>query len=168
VPQGGQVSFNGGELNAVRNSSGACSCELLVVADTVTRQLTMNLQVQPPTQPAVSQPVAPPPAPFLPSDAPVYRISVPLTFNARSPRPPAMDSPTIVLDEEARLQPKIDFQGDVRPAPPPQLSPAPPVKNPVSSGSEEKKPGVFAKLFGIFHRHHGQAPCAGVGCSAAG
>jgi hypothetical protein len=168
VPQGGQVTFSGGELNAVRSSSGACSCELLVVADTVKRQLTMNLQVQPPIQPVVSRVAVPPPTLSLPSDAPVYRISVPLAFNARSPRPAAMDPPTIVLDEEARLQPKIDFLGDVKPAPPPQLSPAPAVKNPVSSGSEEKKPGVFAKLFGVFRHHHGGAArCAGVGCGAA-
>lgn len=167
VPQGGQVSFTGGELNAVSNSSGACSCELLVVADTVKRQFTMNLQVQSPVQPAVSQPAAPPPAPSLPSDAPVYRITVPLSFDARSPRPPATDPPTIMLDEEARLQPKIDFNGDVKPAPPPQRSPAPVVKSPVTSAGE-KKPGAFAKLFGIFHRRHDQARCAGVGCGAAG
>ena len=58
VPQGGQVSFNGGELNTVRNSSQACSCELLVVADTVKKRFTMNLQVQPPipTAPPASRP----------------------------------------------------------------------------------------------------------------
>jgi len=166
VPQGGQVSFSGGELNAVTESQGACSCELLVVADTVHRQFSMNLQVQPPIQPAASQPVTPPPAPSLPSDAPVYRVTVPLVFDARAPRPPAGDPPTIVLDEEARLQPQIYFQGDVKPVPPPQPSPAPVAKNRASSESGGKKPSPFAKLFGIFHRRHGEAPCAGAGCGA--
>jgi hypothetical protein len=141
VPQGGQVSFNGSELNTVRSSSQACSCELLVVADTVKKQLTMNLQVQPPVQPAASRPAAPPPTP---SDAPVYRITVPLTFDARTPAPPAADPPTIVLDEEARLQPKLDFEGDVQAAPP-----APPAaKKPVSK--EPKKPGLFRRFFRLF------------------
>jgi hypothetical protein len=164
VPQGGQVSFTGGELNAVRNSSQACSCELLVVADTVKRQFAMNLQVQPPIQPAAAKPVTPPPAPPLPSDAPVYRITVPLTFDARSPRPPAADPPTIMLTEEARLQPKIDFQGNVKPARPTPPRRARAAESPVDSGSKEKKPGPFAKLFGIFHRRHGAARCVGVGC----
>ena len=169
VPQGGQVSFNGGELNTVRNSSGACSCELLVVADTVKRQFAMNLQVQPPTQPAASQPATPPPAPPLPSDAPVYRISVPLTFDARSSRPPAADPPIIVLDEEARLQTKtIDFQGDVEPAPPPRNRNLRRLKSLAAGRSREKKPGVFAKLFGIFHRRHVEARCVGAGCGANG
>jgi hypothetical protein len=126
----------------------------------------MNLQVQPPTAPAASQPATPPPAPLLPSDAPIYRITVPLTFDARAPRPPAMDPPTIMLDEEAQLRPEIYFQGDVEPARPPQRSPAPVAKSSVSGGSGEKKPGPFAKLFGIFHHHHGAAPCAGTGCGA--
>jgi hypothetical protein len=168
VPQGGQVSFHGGELNAVRSTSGVCSCELLVVADTVKKQFTMNLQVQPPMQSANSRPAAPPPAPSLPVDAPVYRISVPLSFDARAPRPPTADPPTIILTEEARLQPKIDFQGDVKPAPPPQPPAAPAVNSSVASATGEKKPGPFARLFGVFHRHHGgTAHCAGVGCGAA-
>jgi hypothetical protein len=165
VPQGGQVSFSGGELNAVAESEGACSCELLVVADTVKRQFSMNLQVQPPSQPVPSQPITPAPAPSL-NDAPVYRITVPLTFDARAPRPPAGDPPTIVLDEEARLQTQIYFQGDVRPAPPPQASRGTVAKNSASSESGGKKPGPFAKLFGIFHRRHSEAPCAGAGCGA--
>jgi len=168
VPQGGQVSFSGGELNAVRNSSEACTCELLVVTDTVKREFSMNLQAQPPIQPAASLPATPPPAPPLPVDAPVYRISVPLTFDTRSPRPPAADPPTIVLSEEARLQPEIYFQGNVEPASPPQARPKPVTKTRAGSGSEGKKPGPFAKLFGIFHRRHGAARCAGVGCGANG
>jgi hypothetical protein len=167
VPQGGQVSFHGGELNAVRSTSGVCSCELLVVANTVQKQFTMNLQVQPPVQPAVSRPATPPPAPSLPIDAPVYRITVPLTFDARSPRPPAADPPTIVLTEEARLQPKIDFLGDIKPAPPLQPRAKPVTEKSASAGSQEKKPGPFARLFGVFHHHHsGGAHCAGVGCGA--
>ena len=45
----------------------------------------MNLPAQPPVQPAAGRPATPPPAPPLHGDVPIYRISVPLTFDARSP-----------------------------------------------------------------------------------
>ena len=160
VPQGGQVSFSGGQLNAIRNSAGACSCELLVVTDTVKKQFAMSLDVQPPAQPPASQPT-PPPAPALQTDAPIYRISVPLIFDARAPRAPRTDPPLILLESEARLQPEIYFQGDVRPAPP-----APAAKNPATGNSGAKKTGAFAKLFSVFHRRRPNAPsCEGVGCT---
>jgi hypothetical protein len=161
VPQGGEVSFSGGELNAVRNSTGACSCELLVVAETAKKQFAFDLAVQPPVQPAGSQPAAPAPLPPMTGDeVPVYRISVPLTYEAHAPRPP--DPPTILLEEEALLQPAYFFRSDVEPAPPP----APVAK--ANTEPENKKPNVFAKLFGVFHKHRGAPRCAGVGCGAAG
>ena len=150
VPQGGQVSFNGGELNAVRTSTQACSCELLVVAETLKKQFTMNLQTQAPLHPSANQRPTPPPA-ALPSDVPVYRITVPLTFDARKPTPPASDPPTIIIDEEARLQPKLDFEGDVGPpppAPPPTPTPAALAKSPATKSA--KKPGALRRFFGIF------------------
>jgi len=163
VPQGGQVSFSGGQLNAIRSSSEPCSCELLVVADTVKKQFAMNLQVQPPTAPNASQQFAPAAAPPLDGDGPIYRISVPLVFDAALPKlPAAADPPTILLDEVARLQPKTTFEGDVEAAPPP---PEPPLKDAVNSESETKKPGVFGRMFGFLHRRR-DARCAGVGCTS--
>ena len=163
VPQGGEVSFSGGELNAVRNSAGACSCELLVVADTAKKQFAMTLPVQPPAQPAASQPATPPPAPPLQADVPIYRISVPLTFDARSPAMPAVDPPTILLQEEARLEPEIYFQGDVEPARPA----APAAKTPAVNASAAKKRGPFAKFFGLFRGRRSEARCTGASCGAA-
>ena len=160
VPQGGQVSFSGGQLNAIRSSSEPCSCELLVVADTVEKQFAMNLQ---PTAPNASQQFAPAAAPPLDGDGPIYRISVPLVFDAALPKlPAAADPPTILLDEVARLQPKTTFEGDVEAAPPP---PEPPLKDAVNSESETKKPGVFGRMFGFLHRRR-DARCAGVGCTS--
>jgi hypothetical protein len=169
VPQGGQVSFTGGQLNTVRNSAEACSCELLVVADTVKRQFTMNLAVQPPVQPAAaSQPKAPTTAPATPASEPVYRITVPLVFDARAPRPPATDPPMIIIDQQARLAPKLDFLGGVEPAPPSKPAPPKPAAQSArNDGSAAKKPNVFARVFGIFHHHHNEPRCAGVGCGAA-
>jgi hypothetical protein len=163
VPQGGEVSFSGGELNAVRSSAGACSCELLVVADTVKKQFAMTLPVQPPAQPAAGQPATPAPAPPLQGDGPIYRISVPLTFDARSPATPAVDPPTILLEEEARLQPQIYFQGDVEPARPP----APVAKTPAVNASAAKRRGPFAKFFGLFRGRRSEARCIGASCGAA-
>lgn len=164
VPQGGEVSFNGGELNAVRNASGACTCELLVVATTVKKEFAFNLAVQPPVQPPGSEPAAPAALPPLSTDAvPVYRISVPLVFNARAPQPPAVDPPTILVEQEALLRPEVFFRSDVEPAPP-----APPAAKtpqaPASKVSSAEKPGVFARLFGVFHKHDKAPRCAGVGC----
>jgi len=168
VPQGGEVSFNGGELNAVRNSSGACSCEVLVVANTVKRQFEMSLAVHPPTEPAGSEPVDfPPPPPFSTGDAPVYRISVPLVFDAHAPRPPAIDPPVLLVEQEALLRPQSFVWSRVEPPPP--SAPAPKVAQPSPvNAPAEKKPSVFAKLFGAFHKRRGTPHCAGVGCGAAG
>ena len=163
VPQGGEVSFSGGELNAVRSSAGACSCELLVVADTVKKQFAMTLPVQPPAQPAAGQPAAPRPAPPLQGDVPIYRISVPLTFDARSVATAAVDPPTILLQEEARLEPEIYFQGDVEPARPP----APAAKTPAVNASAAKKRGPFAKFFGLFRSRRTEARCIGASCGTA-
>lgn len=166
VPQGGEVSFNGGQLNAVRNSSGACSCELLVVANRVKKQFAVNLAVQPPAPPAGSEPVAPAPPPPLPTgDAPVYRITVPLVFDARAPRAPAVDPPTIFVEQEALLRPESFLWSDVEPPAP--LAPAAHPAIPASSNAENKKPNVFARLFGVFHKRRGAPRCVGVGCGAA-
>jgi hypothetical protein len=164
VPQGGQVSFNGSELNTVRNASEPCSCELLVVSDTAAKQIEMNLPFHPPVpQPvtSASAPASAPPPP-LPSGSPIYRISVPLTFDASSPPAPAiLAPPVILLDQEARLEPQIDFLGDVEPAPPP-----PPAK-PAASEAKTKKPGLFTRLLHIFHWRHGSTHCAGAGCDTS-
>jgi hypothetical protein len=164
VPQGGEVSFRGGELNTVRSSAGACSCELLVVADTVKKQFAMTLPLQPPAQPAATEPTARPPAPPLQGDVPIYRISVPLTFDARSVATAAVDPPVILLQEEARLQPQIYFQGDVEPARPP----APAAKTPAVNASAAKKRGPFAKFFGLFRSRRTEARCTGASCGATG
>jgi hypothetical protein len=174
VPQGGEVGFNGGQLNAVRNSSGVCSCELLVVANTQKKQFAFSLAVQPPVQPAGSQP--PPPAPLPPlttGDVPVYRISVPLVFDARAPRAPAVDPPTILFEQEALLRPETFFWNNVEPAAPPASRPAavPPPPVPAkdispAKGSPAKKTSVFAKLFGAFHKHRSAPHCVGVGCDS--
>jgi hypothetical protein len=172
VPQGGQVSFTGGQLNTVRASLESCSCELLVLRDTVTKQLQMSLPIEPlapqPPKPSTDSASAPPP-PAPAADEPVYRISVPLTFDAASPEPPAgPDSQTILLVREARLEPEVIFEGHVVPAAPAPAA-VPPGKpaSTANGGAETKKPGLFARLFGIFRRRRGAAPCAGAGCATA-
>lgn len=173
VPQGGEVGFNGGQLNAVRNSSGVCSCELLVVTDTTKKQFALSLAVQPPIQPAGSQPPAPTPLPPLTTgDVPVYRISVPLVFDARAPRAPAIDPPTILVEQDALLRPENFYWNNVSPEPPaaPAAAPPPPAAQhpqpPAKTNAEVKKPSLFAKLFGAFHKHRSAPHCVGVGCDS--
>lgn len=167
VPQGGEVGFNGGQLNVVRNSSGACSCELLVVANTVKKQFAFSLAVQPPTQPVGSEPATPAPMPPLTTgDVPVYRVSVPMVFDARAPRAPAVDPPTILVEQDALLRPESFSWSDVKPTPPPAPR-ASVAAHAAKPDSAAKKPNIFAKLFGAFHKHRSAPHCVGVGCDAS-
>ncbi len=132
----------------------------------------MSLPIQPlapqPPKPSTDSASAPPP-PAPSADEPVYRISVPLTFDAASPEPPAGPDPqTILLVREARLEPEVIFEGHAEPAAPaPAAVPPPKPASAAGNGTGAKKPGLFARLFGIFRRRRGPAPCAGAGCTTA-
>ncbi len=170
VPQGGEVSFSGGQLNAVRNTAGVCGCELLVVANSVKKQFALNLAVQTPIEPPGSEPVAPAPLPPTNGEMPVYRISVPLVFDARAPRPPAIEPPILLVEQESLLRPESFLWSNVGPPAPvvvPATAAAQSAQTTPSHNAGARKPGGFGKLFGVFHKHRAAPACAGVGCDSS-
>lgn len=156
VPQGGDIEIDRGELNALRNGSHKCSCELLVSQNNVSKQIAANASAQPPRSP-------------IPAHRPdsttttTSRIDMPpLTFEARPAAPaPALSSEAITLISESVANPQPSFRGAVRPT----LPPPPSVASHPASRSHAIRLNFFARLFGIF-RHHKSA-CGGPGCTTA-
>lgn len=154
VPQGGDVEIDGGELNALRGGSRNCSCELLVSRNNIGKQIEANTPAQPSRSP-------------VPAHRPESTITTtsridmpPLTFEARSAAPaPALSSEAIKLISESVVDPP--FRGAVRPA----LPPPPAVTSVSAPRSHPSKLNLFARLFGLFHRH--KSACEGPECTAA-
>lgn len=145
VPQGGDMQIARGELRTLQSGSHKCSCELLVSRS--------NTQVQP--LGTARQPANPPGAPRAadPSNQPIYRIDVPLTFNASSAPPPRGPSPQAVLIiRESVADPASSFRGVVRPA----LPPPPAGVSRSASESHNSKLHFLARLFSLFR--HRKAP----------
>jgi hypothetical protein len=152
VPQGGQVDVRGGELQAIRNTASAnCSCDVLVSQNTARKEVELSVpdrsSGKSPNDPQLA-PTMPPPA-----DRPIYRIDVPLTFDARSPPAlPAPDPAAILLVRESQPAPEAIFRGLVEPAaaeppqPVQQAAPEPPRE------TQPKKRGFVSRLLRIFHR----------------
>jgi hypothetical protein len=163
VPEGGAANLTGGQLGAPGAAAANCGCEIMVSRNTAPKQLELSVPVQPSAAP---HPAVPPPAL---TEPPVYTVYMPaLTFDAKTPEmPPLPDPQTILLAREARLAPEVVFRGRVEAAtvipPPTKLHGSP--KQAKAEASEAKKPGLFARLFGIFQRRRLHAPCAGVGCT---
>jgi len=151
VPQGGQVDVRGGELQALRNVVSAnCSCDVLVSQNPAREDVELSV---PAAHPSGKLPAEPLPAPMPPpADRPVYRIDVPLTFDARSPAPlPAPDPAVMLLVRESQPAPEILFRGLVEPA---AAEPPQPVQQAALEPPREtqpKKRGFFSRLLGIFH-----------------
>lgn len=166
VPEGGEMSFAGGELSA-GIASGACVCQLTVAKSSMPAPVLRELSIpmHPPVEPA--KPSAP--AATAPPEEPIYHVYMPpLTFDASAPAPPPEADPeTILLVREARVRPDVVFQGRVEEAPPgaARVTDAA-MKAP--AGPEAKKRGAWARFFGIFHRHKAGAPCVGSGCVSSG
>lgn len=141
VPQGGDVSLTGGQLDATANSGGMCGCEIAVAKnDPALPVRSTGLSALSPTKEFHPRPPAPPPA-YLTSERkddvimenrntgsrgngppaveqPIYKVVMPpLSFDAASPAPPPDASPeTILLVRTVRLRPTVVFRGRVEPA----------------------------------------------------
>ena len=179
LPQGGELSLAGEQIESMRGASGSCQCEVLVA-----RSQPLE-QVQPPQlsllASAASARLYPPAAEYqtAPQDTqkpptieePVYQVVMPpLTFDAASPAPPPQPSPeTILLLRQARVRPVKVFRGRVEEPPAP---PAPLVavqKAEVIPLLEQrpakKEASMLARIRNFFRRLTSRGPCAGAGCA---
>jgi hypothetical protein len=151
VPQGGEVSLTGGQLDTMPSSSGMCGCEIAVAKNDLALPVrSTGLSALSPTKEFHPHPPAPPayvaaerkddgiigtrnsgsrsngpPA----VEQPIYKVVMPpLTFDAVSPGLPPDPSPaTILLVRTVRLRPTVVFRGRVEepaPAASPRNAPA--------------------------------------------
>ncbi len=177
VPQGGEVSLNGGQLNTMRSTEGSCDCQLLVTHSNAPKQI----EVSRPVAPAAAKPRGVPPATAPKTERPVYRVYMPpLTFDASEPDMPADPDPAqiLMLREAAPLETPF-FAGRVEPTLEGASDYVPPKPAAAATGNggsdagaqaatakskKRKKPNIFARFFGAFRRN--KAPCLGTGCGA--
>jgi hypothetical protein len=122
VPQGGDVTIAGGQLDSLRTVSGGhCSCEPqiaaapppqishLATAEEVRREYKNVKPELPKSDSKIVQ--APKPAP---EDGPVYQVFVPpLIFDATARVQPRIDPSMIVLVRRVRVRPTLIFRGKV-------------------------------------------------------
>jgi hypothetical protein len=174
VPQGGEITLNGGQLGTLHSANGRCDCELLVTRNTAPAPRSIELSMPVPNPATRPQPAALPPPPRV--EQPIYRVYMPpLTFDAsapdESPDPDpahilmvreAMPLPDLVLG--ARFEPTAEGASDY--LPPPSPPPVVPVKA-TAPATQPKRGNIFARFFGaLFHRKG--THCVGVGCGDAG
>jgi hypothetical protein len=156
VPQGGNIQVEGGELRSLHSGTRKCSCELLVSGNGAQRQIEANAAAQPSPGGAVTAR-----EPEL-TDTAIYRIDMPLTFDASSAAfAPALSSEAILLIRDSVADPTVSFRGAIRPALPP---PTAEVSRSIPQARHSRL-GLFARFFGIFH--HRSRPPASEQSSAA-
>jgi hypothetical protein len=170
VPQGGEVTLNGGQLGTLRSTNGSCDCELLVTRNTSPKSLELSMPV--PNPAARPRPTAAPAPPRV--EQPIYRVYLPpLTFDANAPEePPDPDPAHIFMVREVQPLPLMrldEFDEEVEPTleaaldyvPPPAIVPVAAVV------TQSKRPNIFARFFGALFGRRG-ARCQGSGCGANG
>jgi hypothetical protein len=174
IPQGGEISLNGGELGTLHSANGSCDCELLVTRNQTPAPKSVELSVpvpNPATRPRPATAPAPPPPP--PAEQPIYRVYLPpMTFNANAPEEaPDPDPAHILLMREAMplaefnlgstTEPSVTAASDYVPPTPP------PAPVPVKAAAPPKKGNIIARFFGAIFGRKGTR-CQGTGCSTAG
>jgi hypothetical protein len=143
VPQGGDVQIEGGELRTLRSGARTCSCELLVSQNNPRREMETIVTRGSPNAPgAVRSPES--------ATSPVYRIEVPLAFDASSAAGQmGLSLQAVQIIRESVVQQPVSFRGAVKPAlPAPPAQIYVPVHRPHHSTF-----GFFTKIFGMFHHH---------------
>ena len=143
VPQSGEMMLPDGQLESMQQGSGNCRCDVVLMED---------LPEVPPARIATTTSralAAPEEAPKPPAtEEPRWTVVMPpLTFDARSPEPPAEPKPeTVTLIREVQVQPTVVFQGKVEPVT---------TAKQAQAVSEPKKGGFFSKVGGFFRRLFG-------------
>lgn len=143
VPQSAEMVLAEGQLESMREASGSCRCDVVLIED---------LPTSPParvTTTASRTPANPEEAPKPPAaEEPRWTVVMPpLTFDANAPVPPAEPKPeAATLVREVQVRPTVVFQGKVESAAAPKQTQEAPVA---------KKGGFFAKVGGFFRRLFG-------------
>jgi hypothetical protein len=140
LPQGGELSLTGGQLDGAQMGSQGCQCEQSLTREGVVL-LDLRAPIAPPNRPAGAAPMEPTTAAPIETAGPFglsaaantfsefggpedanngfeTRVDMPaLTFGASSPAPPpGTDQQTMLLVSEIRVQPGAIYQGVVAPA----------------------------------------------------
>ncbi len=158
VPQDAEIGLAGGQLENIRNETGACACEVSY-ARSAPRPSEPLARPSPPEVSLLSRPT--PAKPSLPSEKPpslpaveqpIYQVFMPpLTFNAASPAPPPDPDPqTMVLVRTARVIPAEIYYGHVEAAPAP--APRAVQQQPSKRRQPAKKGGFFSRVGHFFRR----------------
>lgn len=139
VPQGGDVQIEGGELRTLRNGARACSCELLVSQNNPRREMGTSVPQPSPNAPSNTRAAES-------TSSPIYRIDVPLAFDAASATAQmGLTLQAVQIIRESVVQQPVSFRGAVKPA-----LPAPRAEISASTAHHSKF-RLFARIFGIFH-----------------
>jgi hypothetical protein len=174
VPQGGEITLNGGQLGTMQSASGNCDCELLVTRNQTPKSLELS---RPVANPATRPRPATAPAATPRIEQPIYRVyAPPLSFDASAPLPPEEPDPDpahILLLRQvepladpsftAQAEPTAEAASDY--APPKPARPAP-VRT-AAVVVQPKRANVLARFFGAIFRRKA-THCAGAGCSDTG
>jgi hypothetical protein len=124
LPQGGELSLTGGQLNGAQMGTQGCQCDLPATRDSVYAQLDVRAPlgpIPPPTRPATAATIGPASAapsgsdPTGPNSGYETYVAMPaITFGGTAPEPPpGTDAQTMLLVREVRVQPGLIYQGVV-------------------------------------------------------
>lgn len=163
LPQGGEITLNGGQLGAISSANGNCDCELLVTRDLAPKSLELSRPVpNPATRPRPA--TAPPPPPSI--EQPIYRVYLPpLSFDAKAPdESPDPDPAHILMMREPQPLADLNFASRTEPTAGGARDYVPPVPvKAAASPPQRKRPNILARFFGAVFGHGG-ARCQGTGC----
>ena len=153
TPQGGEMTLEGGQLQASGRGSEACACESPQAQAPRPGSATPPLELSVPARPGehTTTQSAPPP-----DEEPIYQVYMPpLTFNASSPEPPPDPSPSLILlVRRVRVRPAAYFTGVVEAAPAPQATAAsasPPPQPVARPAAAAQRPSLYQRIKNYFH-----------------
>jgi hypothetical protein len=155
TPQGGEMTLEGGQLQASGHGGEACACESPQAQTPRSNPATPPLELSVPARPGehTTTQSAPPPSA---DEEPIYQVYMPpLTFNASSPQPPPDPSPSLILlVRRVRVRPAAYFTGVVEAAPAPQTavaSASPPPLPPARPAAAPPRPSLYQRIKNYFH-----------------
>lgn len=150
VPQLGEVSVPGGQIENLREAAGACRCDMPVAK---------RAEPQKPAEPAMSERAGEKSEEQKKTEeGPLFTaVMPPLTFSAESPAPPPLPRPQMIrMTREVRLRPVV-FSGRVERPVRASQRPAEPVAASTSGGTppETVKVGFGTRIKNFFRRLFG-------------